>query len=110
VQDRRDSPNERFNNHNWVEVYNGSSWSFTGMTCHEFDNTCTVANVALLPASSDGSSSSSCLQQSQLILKQQQRGAARIAAAAQAFLVAFSKQQSKLSVRACLCTSASIAA
>jgi hypothetical protein len=28
--DRRDSPNERFNNHNWVEVYDGSGWSFTG--------------------------------------------------------------------------------
>ncbi|WIA31582.1 hypothetical protein OEZ86_002470 [Tetradesmus obliquus] len=30
VQDRRDSPDERFNNHNWVEVYDGSGWSFTG--------------------------------------------------------------------------------
>jgi hypothetical protein len=30
VKDHRDSPNERFNNHNWVEVYDGSGWSFTG--------------------------------------------------------------------------------
>lgn len=30
MQDRRDSPDERFNNHNWVEVYDGSGWSFTG--------------------------------------------------------------------------------
>lgn len=29
VVDRRDSPEERFNNHNWVEVWDGS-WSFTG--------------------------------------------------------------------------------
>lgn len=30
VQDRRDSPEERFNNHNWVEVWDGT-WSFTGV-------------------------------------------------------------------------------
>ena len=29
VVDRRDSPEERFNNHNWVEVWDGA-WSFTG--------------------------------------------------------------------------------
>eukprot|EP00879_Flechtneria_rotunda_P002678 GHRR01002883.1.p1 GENE.GHRR01002883.1~~GHRR01002883.1.p1 ORF type:complete len:305 (+),score=65.54 GHRR01002883.1:356-1270(+) len=29
VQDRR-GPNDRFNNHCWVEVWDGSSWSFTG--------------------------------------------------------------------------------
>eukprot|EP00877_Chromochloris_zofingiensis_P010566 jgi/Chrzof1/5763/Cz16g14270.t1 len=29
VQDRRDSAEERFNNHNWVEVWDGV-WSFTG--------------------------------------------------------------------------------
>lgn len=30
VVDRRDSPEERFNNHNWVEVWDGMSWSFAG--------------------------------------------------------------------------------
>eukprot|EP00882_Tetradesmus_deserticola_P015268 GHRQ01016264.1.p2 GENE.GHRQ01016264.1~~GHRQ01016264.1.p2 ORF type:complete len:149 (+),score=54.98 GHRQ01016264.1:1447-1893(+) len=30
VEDRRGSPDERFNNHNWVEVFDGRSWSFTG--------------------------------------------------------------------------------
>jgi hypothetical protein len=29
VADRRDSPEERFNNHNWVEVWD-NTWSFTG--------------------------------------------------------------------------------
>ncbi|KAF8070875.1 hypothetical protein HT031_000956 [Scenedesmus sp. PABB004] len=33
--DRRDGPHERFNNHNWVEVWNDGAWSFTGAA--EFD-------------------------------------------------------------------------
>lgn len=30
VTDRRDA-GDRFNNHNWVEVWDGKSWSFTGV-------------------------------------------------------------------------------
>lgn len=31
VEDRRDhAKGERFNNHNWVEVWDGAAWSFTG--------------------------------------------------------------------------------